>query len=308
MKIYHPFRAVASWCLLSAAAVFAQAEISAQAATPLVPGTGQKIDHVGDDFEDPDWEFIPNLPKSSYNVDNSRRTPTGKSVNGRWFEGAKRGQPDVVRRIETPEGGIEGSQGSMLLMSLYTGVPGRPSHRMQQDDFICDVRYRLNQSIPAAREPNVAVRVFLPPIAKWERRSGPSLAFRISLEPNGGGETYWPGMFVEFAPKEQTKLDYDTAHIRIRGDRSGRDFKARQITETGWWTLGMSVTADGMVHYYASPGVDDLTDEDHITSQYPYGSRARTFNTFFFNVCNGDDGRTWSTPWIIDDCSVYVAN
>ena len=167
---------------------------------------------------------------------------------------------------------------------------------------------RSHSRRPVSRQPNVAVRVFLPPIAQWERRNGPSFAFRISLEPGGGGETYWPGMFVEFAPKEQTKLEYDTASIRIRGDRSGRDFKAKQITETGWWTLGMSVTGDGMVHYYASPGVDDLTDEDHITSQYPYGTRARSFNTFFFNVCNGDDGRTWSTPWIIDDCTVYVAN
>jgi len=29
------------------------------------------------------------------------------------------------------------------------------------------------------------------------------------------------------------------------------------------------------------------------------------FNTIFFNVCSVDDGKTWSTPWIIDDPKVY---
>ena len=65
------------------------------------------------------------------------------------------------------------------------------------------------------------------------------------------------------------------------------------------------ITPDGKVHYYASPGVDDLTSEDHIASQYPYGFRCRQFHTFFFNVANRDDGRTWSTSWVIDDPSLY---
>jgi hypothetical protein len=29
-------------------------------------------------------------------------------------------------------------------------------------------------------------------------------------------------------------------------------------------------------------------------------------NTFFFNIVNNDDGRTWSTKWIIDDPELYV--
>jgi hypothetical protein len=85
----------------------------------------------------------------------------------------------------------------------------------------------------------------------------------------------------------------------------GGDFRGPQITTTGWWTLGMSVTPDGMVHYYAKPGIEDLNEKDYITSQYPYGYRCQQFSTFFFNVCNGDDGRTSSTDWIIDDPTVY---
>ena len=31
-----------------------------------------------------------------------------------------------------------------------------------------------------------------------------------------------------------------------------------------------------------------------------------TFNNFFFNVANWDNGRTWSTQWVIDDPKVFV--
>ena len=68
----------------------------------------------------------------------------------------------------------------------------------------------------------------------------------------------------------------------------------------------MSVTADGAVHYYASPGVDVLTAADHLTSQYPYSFRAEHFRTFFFNACNRNDGKSWSTPFVIDDPQLYV--
>ena len=51
--------------------------------------------------------------------------------------------------------------------------------------------------------------------------------------------------------------------------------------------------------------VEDLTVEDHIATEFPYSFRAERFKTFFFNVCNGDNGRTWSTPWIIDDPTLY---
>ncbi len=35
--------------------------------------------------------------------DENARFPMGYSANGRWFEGMKRGHPDVVKRVATPE-------------------------------------------------------------------------------------------------------------------------------------------------------------------------------------------------------------
>ena len=70
----------------------------------------------------------------------------------------------------------------------------------------------------------------------------------------------------------------------------------------------MSVTSDGRVHYYARQGVEDLRAQDHLYSSWPYGYQAEQFATHFFNSVNMNDGRTWSTPFIIDDpCSVRPA-
>lgn len=297
-------------------------QVSAQRA--VVPGTGSEIVGVADDFEDPKWGYTPRDPKSTEDIDENQRGPMGRSTNGRWYEGIKRGHPDVIERVVTPSGGLAGSKGSLLMRSKFTGIPGRPSGTMHQDDFVANVQYRLKRTLRVSEVPSVTTRVFMPPVDEWEDRSGPHFGFRLALETTAmvdkevgvgifkrtkrqmGNEIYWPGMFVEFENKRQTRKDNDYAYLRIRSNRRGGDFRGPQITTTGWWTMGMSVTPDGMVHYYASPGVDELTEDDYITSQYPYDYRCERFRTFFYNICSADDGRRWSTAFIVDDPKVYV--
>lgn len=310
----------AAWMLVGVWATAQQAE----AQRPVVPGTGSEIVGVADDFEDPKWAYTPRDPKSTEDIDENQRGPMGRSTNGRWYEGIKRGHPDIVQRVVTPAGGLPGSEGALLMRSKFTGIPGRPSGKMHQDDFVANVQYRLKRTLKASEVPSVTTRVFFPPVDEWENRSGPHFGFRLALETTAmvekevgvgifkrtkramGNEVYWPGMFVEFENKQQTRKEYDYAYLRIRSNRRGGDFKGPQITTTGWWTLGMSVTPDGMVHYYASPGVDELTEDDYITSQYPYDYRCERFRTFFYNVCSADDGRRWSTSFVVDDPKVYV--
>ncbi|MCA9193571.1 MAG: hypothetical protein KDB03_17485 [Planctomycetales bacterium] len=286
----------------------------------FVPGTGTELLQVGDDFEDPDWNYVPNNPKSTEDINEQQNQPIGKSTNGRWYEGVKRGHPDIVRRVETPPGGLPGSQGALLLQSLYTGIPNRPSNTMHQEDFIGNVQYRLGGPIDVSESPSVVTRVYLPPIDQWEHRSGPHFAFRVALETTKvtrkqvllfsttkeEDDVYWPGLFICLDSKYQTRAEHDYAYFRVRANQQGGDFKGPQITTTGWWTLGMSITGDGLIHYYAKPGVDDLTSEDYITSQMPYGYRCEKFRSFFYNVVNGDNGKSWTTPWVIDDPKVYV--
>ncbi|NDC62953.1 MAG: hypothetical protein EBZ59_02980 [Planctomycetia bacterium] len=284
----------------------------------LVPGTGALVKGVGDDFEDEQWSWNYRHPKSSEEQDKRMRGPMGKSANGRWFEGPKRGTPDVVKRIELPSPGLEGSKHGLLIATLNAGIPGRVTYQMQQDDLIYNMMRVTGLGISVADSPSVVTRVYLPPFEQWENRSGPSFGFRAGCYTHAiitgedhpdrgrwGLEEYWPGMFICFESSHDGKFKQDGAYLRIRGGRNGGEIRGPRMDTPGWWTLGLSFSPDGRVHYFARRGVEDLTMDDHITSQMPYGYRTERLKTFFYNVCTKDDGRTWSTPWVVDDPKVY---
>lgn len=289
------------------------------AAQSVVPGTGTKIEVAGDDFEDDQWTWYPQNPKSSEEDDKKSRLPAGFSGNQRWFEGIKRGHPDVVKRIETPPNGLAGSNGSLLLQTLQSGIPGRLSHRQMQDDFVANVVGPMRGFIPVSRKPSAVCRVYFPPFEQWEQRSGNSFGFRLAcrgvptretnseFKNDDGTETYWPGFFVWHTAANPQRKTEESAHFILRGGPIGQELRGPTISrdQLGWWTLGLSCSPDGAVHYYAKPGIDDLTAQDWVSSQHPYGYRCTHFETFFFNIINQDDGRSWSTPWVIDDSSVY---
>ena len=300
----------------------AAAAVTAQPPAPkkpvLLPGTGSLVKGIGDDFEDEKWQWNYNHPKSSEEQDKRKRGPMGRSINGKWFEGPKRGTPDVVKRIALPAPGLEGSQHGLLIAALDAGIPGRTTYQMQQDDLIYNMQRTLGRGMSVADSPSVVARVYLPPFEQWENRTGPTFGFRTGCythatitgedHPDRGSwglEEYWPGMFICFESSHDNKYKADGAYVRIRGGRNGGEIRGPRMDQLGWWTLGLSFSPDGMVHYFVSPGVDDLTMDDHVTSQFPYNYRTETLKTFFFNVCTQDDGKTWSTPWVVDDPKVY---
>lgn len=285
----------------------------------VVPGTGTVVQGFGDDFEDPEWAYVYNGKKSSNEDDGRIRYPLGYSQNRRWTESTKRGHPDYIARVDTPPGGLPGSKGALRIQTRDSGIPGRPAHKMMQDDLLCE-----NHMIDAYRNPNYVVRVYVPPFDQWENRSGSSFGFRLGcrattsslnkarkrgiielLLPDFADEAYWPGMFIQFNSSHDGSKKRDSAVILCRGGRSGREFQGPAITP-GWWTLGLSVSPDGAIHYYASPGVDRLTPNDRIGSSFPYQLECDRVTTMFFNVCSGDNTRDWSTSWIIDDPTCYT--
>jgi hypothetical protein len=220
-----------------------------------------------------------------------------------------RGQPDVVRRIPTPPGGLPGSTGSLYLATKFSGIPGDLSGKQMQDDLLMGIQSRIGRAIPVTWRPSVVVRVFLPDFKRWEKRSGASFGVRCDVRgrtPAGDLEPYWPGMFVLFRKADGKKNDHDFAQLSVRARSNGQDVAGPVIEHPGWWTFGMSFSPDGQVHQYASEGIDDLTEDDRLFSSTPYGNRTQYVDAFFVNVANLDNGRTWSTPWVIDDPAVYV--
>ena len=321
----HPFLRLASAMLAAGLVSSFAVQLEAAPGGSVVPGTGSHIDYVGDDFEDNNWSFINNFPKSSREQDERMRSPTGKSTNNRWKEGPERGQPDQLKVVPTPPGGLLGSNYSLLMRTVNSGIPGRRTFTVQQDDLIANCIGRLGSTISPGDIPNVVARVYLPPAEEWENRTGPHFGFRISTSTvatkraskgffGSRGETkaepYWPGIWVHFRSKGSRNAKEDSAFLTVRGNTRGQDVRYKEIPveQFGWWTLGMSVTPNGQIHYYAKQGVDDLTEKDYLTSQFPYSYSAQSFRTFFFDICNNDDGKTWSTPFIIDDPKLYLVN
>ncbi|MEM1063509.1 MAG: hypothetical protein AAGJ97_14385, partial [Planctomycetota bacterium] len=272
-----------------------------------------------DDFEDPEWSYDYQLPKSSYEQDDRQRAPIGRSSNMMWLESRKRGTPDHVKRIETPPNGIPGSEGALLIRTLNSGVPGTLSPEPMQDDLILNMAGKFG-SLDVSRGANAVVRVWMPPFEEWDQRGGSHFGVRIACrttkeEMKGAfifrrrvrePEAYWPGMFIQYMPKS-AGFPENSAALIIRGADNGGDFRGPSISGGGWWTLGMSVTPDGKVHYYAREGVEDLRAQDRLASTTPYGYDAELFSTMFFNITSRDDGKTWSTPFVIDDPAVYAA-
>ncbi len=287
-----------------------------------VPGTGKKIDFVGDDFEAEDWRFVHNMPKSSRELNERTCGPMAYSVNRRWAEGPERGQLDFLKVIPTPPAGLVGSKQALQISTLRSGIPGVNTNDVQQDDLILNVAARIGSTIRASEVPSCVVRVYLPSPDLWENRSGPHFGIRMGLRTTAEkrreglfamgtemrNEPYWPGIWIHFNSETSRGVEEDSAMLKIRSNSRGNDFqsKAIPVEQFGWWTFGMTVTADGRVHYFAKPGIEDLTMADHLTSQFPYGYSCERMNSFFFNICNRNNGRTWSTPFVIDDPEVFV--
>ncbi len=146
----------------------------------------------------------------------------------------------------------------MLMRTLYSGIPNQVDGERQQDDLIGNTSSGIGGFVPVSWRPSVVVRVYLPPFdngkSEPELRSpcGPIAADGRSRKDEL--EAYWPGIFIQFMYNEPRKQP-NAALLVIRGRDSGHDFSGPMIKEPGWWTLGMSFSPDGQVHYYAHAGV-----------------------------------------------------
>ncbi|ADB19291.1 hypothetical protein Psta_4649 [Pirellula staleyi DSM 6068] len=276
----------------------------------VIPGTGPRVARTGDDFEDEKWVYYPQEPKSSWNIDENVRIPGGVSQNQLWAEGAKRGQPDIVKRVNTPPGGIEGSKGCMMIQTRRSGVPGSSSGVPQQDDLLHNTVARLGRTIPVSWTPNCTCRVYVPAATQWEQRNGSSFGFRAGLQAfnnKGRNDEHWPGIFLDMGWELKDNEKKHFVRAIIRADEWGRDLPGPKFEPASWITLGMTFTPDGFSHFFARPGIEDLREEDHLGSYNCYNWRTHTFETYFFNVISMDDGWSWSTPWVIDDAFLHVA-
>ena len=205
----------------------------------------------------------------------------------------------------------------MSMKTLFSGIPGVPSFTTQQDDFVANVASKIG-NVSISRSPSVVTRVYLPPFDQWEQRTGNSFGFRAALVTTVN-KSIRPLLRRDVAQVRNLLARH--VHLFHKGRweeqgtigplsdsrrRNGARRVGTEIKQTGWWTLGMSFSPDGNVHYFIRPGVEDLTRKDFVATHTPYSYHAERFDTFFYDVLNMDDGKSWSTEWIVDDPGLYL--
>lgn len=292
------------------------------------PGSGRRIAEYGDTFEEPGWIYNDNNPKlhNQYhdpgsgwtNVIHDRNQPLGGSANRRWQEGTVRGHPDIIEQVNTPRRGLRGSRYSLRLQTRNSGTPGLTEGTVQQDDLIQNLNGR-RYNLPPGKGLSVVTRIYLPKIKDWERRQGTHIGFRVGASGHRpgakpGSEDYWPGIWLWLQQDENGHND--CFRLVVRANESGKDVMAteKKYTRTGWWTIGMTFNPDGSIGYYASPGVDDLTENDLLVFREGSRSAAAIYKPYniifddldylFFSMANTDG--EWSTEFIVDDVAVYA--
>ena len=218
----------------------------------------------------------------------------------------KRGTPDVVKRVATPPGGIEGSTGALLFATKYSGIPGTISNEQQQDDLLMMFDRRLGRSISmslaaelhGARLP-AAVRTVgeaQRPVVRHAGRLPRPQAGRQHRKPIG------PACSCCSATQTARASRKTSPSSRSAPARAATTSAASRSYEPGWWTLGMSFSPDGQIHYYASHGVDDLTADDYLDVAVSRTASAACRSTTSSSTWpTGTTAASWSTQWVIDD-------
>ena len=233
---FRPHRLVVLGLVVAAAGT---ASLMAQFQYHAVPGRGQKATEVGDDFEEAEWTYIDNVPKSSTNLDRDDRLPAGISKNQRVYESTYRGQPDVIKQVPTSSRRTAGKQTCRCRCVRKCGRP-RPSQPpdaagRSAGQPVVDPGTGSGFQVAEHRGSRVP-----PPIRAVGKTDRTTFGFRAELE--GGSmkmvsskgwfskgqklkhkhEAYWPGFFIQFNSKSDGQNKRGLGDADHSGRQSGR--------------------------------------------------------------------------------------
>ena len=209
-----------------------------RAAQPFVPGTGEFLGDCCDNFEDPNWSYRYNHPKSSHEQDEKQRGPGGRSSNGLWHEGGKRGTPDLVKRVETPLGrhprqhrraDVRHAQLRHSRPHRQLAAAGRPA------DAVRPAAGPLDSDLLAAELHGSRVLAAVRGMGKSHR---PAVRHAVPIARaatrTARVEAYWPGMFLLFHSETNRNIE----------DRTPPRFPS---AATGWATTFARSTSPSQV-------------------------------------------------------------
>lgn len=279
---------------LSPAALSLQTKTNETTNASGVLGRTDRLNELCDDFEDTNW---------SYNYQNHI------SNNRLWRSGSGRGEPELLKRVTTPDGGKNGSTGAL---EIRTGEidrnddsdpPGDPS---QEDFLTVEFKQKVERELTRADQPVFIVHVWLPSFDQWGDYY--SFGFRHECYSNNSPK-YYPSIWLRYnAPNFPGANFFFRIGTIVTGDIYGGPIK-----QPGWWTLAIAFDENGIGHYYACPGTDVPTEKNKVFATTQFITKDGTANPTmdsigysFFSLGYPISGNT-SPRFIIDDYEVWVA-
>lgn len=269
-----------------------------------VLGRTGRLGDLCDDFEDTKWDY-------SYT--------NHISNNKLWRSGSGHGEPELLTRIPTPDGGEKGSAWALEVRTNnieHFDDGNEPGHLTMEK--LLTSEYKKNSQLRIRREnqPVFIVHVWLPPFNQWftggSREDFYEFGFRHEAFTKNGNK-YYPSIFLHY----DNSLPKPYFIIRIFPIGTGeqkRDILVKPINQPCWWTIAVAFDADGIDHYYARPGVDIPTEEDEIfnTAQFRTKEGIDTPSMdyvlySFFHLGYPEAGNT-GPRFVIDDYEVRVVN
>lgn len=270
--------------------------------TSEVLGRTDRLADLCDDFEDIKW---------NYNYQNHM------SSNKLWRSGSGFGEPELLARVPTPDGGINGSAGALEIrtnnIELFDNGSS-PGHRSMEKLLTAEYKKNSEHRITRANRPVFIVRVWLPPFNLWIKENSKedyyNFGFRHEAFPKNG-DKYYPSLWLHY----DNSLSQPWFRCRIFPIGTKKplvDIAIVPIRQPYWWTLAVAFDEDGIDHYYARPGVGIPTEKDEIfnatqfRTRYGIATPSMDYVLYSFFHLGYPEAGNASPPFVIDDYELWI--
>lgn len=258
-----------------------------------VLGRTVRLNALCDDFEDKDWHY--DYQKHS-------------CYRGFWRTD-DRGDPKLLARIATPDGGKSGSTGALEIRTNNSDSNHDPN---QEDLLTVEFNQKLGSELTRADQPVFIVRVWLPPFDQWSKGQSLNFGFRQTARPSNGSE-YYASIWLYHNTPPVGQIEPGPRFV-FRIGTDAPDVFDGPIKQPGWWTLAIAFDEKGVGHYYARPGVDVPTEKDEMFSTVQFRPINGTDNPLmdhmgysFFSLSRSKGDKV-SPRFVIDDYEVWIVS
>ena len=265
-----------------------QSKTEETASVSSVLGRTIRLDALCDDFEDKNWCY-------DYQK--------GGDLRGLWRRGSGRGEPELLTRVPTPDGGRSGSIGALEVRT--NKIDGNDAKSNQEDFLTVEFKQKLKHSLTRTSQPVFLVRVWLPPFDEWGNYYWFGFRQEAWLDDKN---KYYPSIFLV---SDKQTISKPFFRFRI-GTGVASDIYGGPIKQSGWWTLAIAFDEKGVGYYYARPGVSVPTENDKMFDTKQFKTNNGTANPFmdhvlysFFSLMYPPSGNE-SPRFVIDDYEVWV--